>query len=201
MSEGVRKIPKMQPNSDSLTKSSLESIGFMGFVTIRELQSTTYRSAELNKRGLYVVVCPRDYKPDFIDFDKARRSRSVIKPWSRDKLLKKWVPETEILYLDRAGDDTRQCSLRSCITDLVRHSQGKTTDQGPHIGGELLWQLKGYENFELGYLPTDTPEAFEKSLLVWFYSRTGRVPYANRIPRTLEKEIQSASSALLDSTD
>jgi hypothetical protein len=143
-----------------------------------------------------VVVCPRDYRPDFIDLDKVRRIRNVIKPWSENKLLNKWVPETEILYLDRAGDDTKKCSLRRRITDLVRHSQGKTTDQGPHRGGELLWQLKGYENFELGYLPTDTPEEFEKSLLVWFYSRTGRVPYANRIPRTLEKEIQSASEAL-----
>ena len=195
------KNTEMQPSSNALTKSSLESIGFMGFVTIREAQAMTYRSAELNKRGLYAVVCPRDYRPDFIDLDKVRRSCNVIKPWSRDKLLKKWVPETEILYLDRAGDNTKQRSLRRCITDLVRHSQGKTTDQGPHIGGELLWQLKGYENFELGYLPTDTPEEFEKNLLIWFYSRTGRVPYANRMPRTLEKEIQSASSALLDSTD
>ncbi len=196
MSEGTRKVPKMQPNSDSLTKSSLEDVGFIGFTTVRELQATTLRRPELSKRGLYVVVCPRGYKPDFIDLEKARRTRNVIKPWSRDKLLKKWVPETEILYLDRAGDDKKQRSLRRCITDLVRHSQGKTTDQGPHIGGELLWQLKGYENFELGYLPTDTPKELERSLLAWFYSKTGRVPYANRIPRTLVKEIQSSSGTL-----
>ena len=193
---GSRKDTKMQPNSDSLTKSSLEGVGFTGFSTIRELQATTIRKPELSKRGLYVVVCQEDYKPDFIDLEKVRRNRNVIKPWSQNKLLKKWVPETEILYLDRAGDDKKQCSLRRRITDLVRHSQGKTTDQGPHIGGELLWQLRGYENFELGYFPTDKPEEFERSLLAWFYSKTGRVPYANRMPRTLLKEIQSASGAL-----
>jgi hypothetical protein len=38
--------------------------------------------------------------------------------------------------------------------DLRKHCRGKTSQKGPHKGGEILWQLKDYKTFELLVLPT-----------------------------------------------
>jgi len=174
----------MEHDSDVLTKSDLTAQGFRGFTTIRELQRNITRSEELNQCGVYAVVCSPTYTPSFIGTDKARRNHNVIRPWSLEKLEEKWVFGVEVLYLGKAGTDINRRTLRKRLSELIRHSQGKTTKQGPHRGGELLWQLKGYESFEVGYLPTDQPEKQESRLLGLFLSKTGRLPFANRIPRT-----------------
>ncbi len=173
----------MENNSDAVIKSDLEALGFTGFTTIRELRKNLPKSGELNQRGIYAVVCSPTYKPTFIDPDKARENCNVIIPWSLEKLQKKWVSGVEVLYFGKAGTDINHQSLRKRITELIRHSQGKTTKQGPHKGGELLWQLKGYEGFEVGLYPTDEPDKEENRLINLFITKTGKIPFANRIPR------------------
>lgn len=175
----------MEHDLDVLKKAWLVTQGFMGFTTIRELQRGIPRSKELNQRGVYAVVCSPNYVPSFIEPDKARRNNNVIRPWSLEKLQKKWVSGVEVLYIGKAGTDMSQRTLRKRINDLIRHSQGKTSKQGPHRGGELLWQLRGYQNLEVGYLPTDQPEKEENRLIELFLSKTGKIPFANRIPRSL----------------
>ena len=174
----------MEHDRGVLTKRDLAAQGFRGFTTIRELRRDIPRSEELNRRGVYAVVCSPTYTPTFIDPDKARRNRNLIKPWSLEKLEKKWVSGVEVLYFGKAGTDMNRRTLRKRLSELIRHSQGKTTNQGPHRGGELLWQLKGYESFEVGYLPTDQPGKEESSFLSLFLSETGKLPFAKRIPRT-----------------
>ena len=175
------------------TKLDLLAQGFVGFKTVRELRKSIIRSEELNQRGVYAVICQPNYKPTFIDPEKTRQNHNVITPWSLEKLQKKWVSGVEVLYIGIAGTDIKQCSLRRRITDLIRHSQGKTTKQGPHRGGELLWQLKGSENFEVGYLPTKTAKKEETRLINLFYLKTGKLPFANRIPKSYQKQIQQQS--------
>jgi len=173
----------LESESDVLTKSGLTAQGFRGFTTIRELQRNIPRSEELSQRGVYAVVCSPTYVPSFINYDKARRNHNVIKPWSLEKLQEKWVFGVEVLYIGKAGTDTKQRTLRRRISDIVRHSQGKTTKKGPHRGGELLWQLIGYQDFEVGYLPTDQPEKEENRIIGFFLSKTDKLPFANRKPR------------------
>lgn len=173
----------MSNGHSSLTKSDLIAQGFSGFTTICELQRNIPRSEELSLRGVYAVVCSPTYKPSFIDPDKVRRNRSVIMPWSLEKLKKKWVPGVEVLYVGKAsGSGAEKHTLRKRLTELVRHSMGKTTAHGPHKGGEILWQLRGYNDFEVGFLPTDQPEKEEERLIGLFLSNTGKLPFANRIP-------------------
>ncbi len=184
----------MNHNHSSLTKSDLIAQGFTGFATICELQRNIPRSEELSQLGVYAVVCSPTYRPSFISPDKARRDRSVIMPWSLEKLKKKWVPEVEVLYLGKAsGSGAKKHTLRKRLTELVRHSMGKTTKHGPHKGGELLWQLRGYADFEVGFLPTDQPEKEEERLIGLFLSNTGKLPFANRIP--LPRHIYSLNSS------
>ena len=173
----------MKNDSKVLMKSDLVAQGFNGFTTIRELQRNIPQSEELRQRGVYAVVCLPTYTPSFIGPDKARRNHNVITPWSLEKLEEKWVFGVEVLYFGKAGTDIKQRTLRKRLSELIRHSQGKTTKQGPHKGGELLWQLRGYKDFEAGYLPTDEPEKEENRLIGLFLSKTGKLPFANRIPR------------------
>ena len=176
----------MEPDIDVLTKDGLMAQGFTGFQTIRNLQRNGLpRSEELNRHGIYAVVSSPSYSPEFIGPDGARRNRNVITPWSFEKLSQKWVPGVQVLYFGMAGTRERRGTLRRRIGDLTRHCMGKTTKQGPHKGGELLWQLSGYEDFELGYLPTEEPESEERRLINIFLEKTGKLPFANRIPRSL----------------
>lgn len=173
----------MNNDHNSLTKSDLIAQGFSGFTTICELQKNIPRSEELSRRGVYAVVCSPTYRPSFIGLDETRRNRSVIMPWTLEKLKKKWVPGAEILYLGKAsGTGAKKHTLRKRLTELIRHSMGKTTKHGPHKGGELLWQLRGHNDFEVGFLPTDQPEKEEERLMGLFLSNTGKLPFANRIP-------------------
>jgi hypothetical protein len=176
----------MEPDIDVLTKEGLTAQGFTGFQTIREIQRNGLpRSVELNQHGIYAVVSSRGYSPEFIGPDRARRNCNVIRPWSFEKLGEKWVPEVEVLYFGMAGTRVHRGTLRKRIGDLTRHCMGKTTKQGPHRGGELLWQLEGYTDFELGYLPTEEPESEERRLINIFLEKTGKPPFGNRIPRSL----------------
>jgi len=71
-------------------------------------------------------------------------------PWSLEKLKKKWVPGVEVLYVGKAsGSGAEKHTLRKRLTELIRHSMGKTTEHGPYKGGELLWQLRGYNTSRL----------------------------------------------------
>ena len=184
----------MSHNYSSLTKSDLIAQGFSGFTTICELQRNIPRSEELSQRGVYAVVCSPTYRPSFIGPDKVRRNRNVIMPWSMEKLKKKWVPGVEVLYLGKAGSGAKKHTLRKRLTELIRHSMGKTTKHGPHKGGELLWQLRGYNDFEVGFLSTDQPEKEEGRLIGLFLSNTGKMPFANRIPLPRHIDLPDPSS-------
>ncbi len=84
----------------------------------------------------------------------------------------------EVLYFGLAGKKNH-VSLRKRIQQLIRHS----VIAGPHHGGEILWQLRGYKNFEVYYYPTGNPpepRRIEEKLISDFESYTGKLPFANR---------------------
>ena len=169
----------MKNYPDALTKSDLITQGFTGFTTVGELQSGPLpRLEELSQRGVYAVVCSPTYTPSFIEVESARRNCNVISPWSLERLKRKWVSGVEVLYFGKAGTDTEKGTLRKRLNEFIRHSQGKTKN---HRDGEILWQLRGYKNFEIGYLPTDNPEQEESRLIDLFESKTGQLPFANKV--------------------
>ncbi|MCJ7423384.1 hypothetical protein MUP01_03840 [Candidatus Bathyarchaeota archaeon] len=87
------------------------------------------------------------------------------------------MQKVEVLYFGKTGTSRKSRTLRERITELVRHSQGKTRN---HRGGEILWQLRGYEHFEVGYKSNDNPIKEESMLIHEFIKRTGKQPFANR---------------------
>jgi hypothetical protein len=165
-----------------LTKDGLKTISFKGFWKVRDLQSERYqrdflRSEELNQCGIYAIVCSQTYHPSFIGKEEALRNGNVKNPYPEEKLKERWVQKVEVLYFGKTGTSRKSRTLRERITELVRHSQGKTRN---HRGGEILWQLRGYEDFEVGYKSNDNPIKEESMLIHEFIKRTGKQPFANR---------------------
>jgi len=136
----------------------------------------------LKSCGIYAIVIPKNYLVQFIDPNIARNNGNVINPWSIDKLKGKWVADSEIVYYGLAGKKSVR-SLGERLNDLVKHGKGMITDQGPHSGGEILWQLNNYEKFIVWYLATDNPpepRKLEKKILQKFLDFNDKLPFANR---------------------
>lgn len=119
----------------------------------------------------------------FIEPEQAIATGNVISPWSVDRLERKWVPDSDVLYIGLAGSRSPR-SLRKRLNDLIRHASGRTSDRGPHKGGEIIWQLRNYESFAITAAATDgppVPRQMETALLDQFMSaHGGSLPFANR---------------------
>ncbi|GIK61361.1 MAG: hypothetical protein D8M26_12200 [Ignavibacteriae bacterium] len=161
----------------------LKSSGFISIGTILSLQQNGFPDIEtLNACGVYSMVKPVNYNPEYFSPSEAKDNGNVIAPWDIERLTRKWVDDADILYYGLAGANSPR-SLKSRLKDLVNHSMGFVTDRGPHKGGEIIWQLSGYENFEIWVLATGNPPApriLEEKLIRQFYQSTGKLPFANR---------------------
>src|SRR5262249_4965129 len=136
----------------------------------------------LEQCGVYWLTVPKGYVPQFIDPDEVRRAKNVIHPWDVDRLRSKCVLNTNVVYIGLAADRTPR-SLRERLNDLLEHVRGHTTEQGPHKGGEIVWQLRDHHQFRLCAVQTDAPPApreTEEMLLRMFKDKYGKLPFANR---------------------
>ncbi len=136
------------------------------------------RASWLNQGGCYAILSPTDYRLALLSDDAVREHRNVISPWPAERLRKKWVDATRVVYIGLAGK-----SLRTRLGQLLRHAAGKTNDRGPHKGGEILWQLDGYEAFTIVASPTgpaEPPRTIEARYLGAFRDRHQSWPFANR---------------------
>lgn len=163
-------------------KDGLKAYGFKGFWKVRDLQNEKYlhdllQSEELNQRGIYAILCSQTYESAFIGQEEALRNGNVTNPYPEEKLKERWVQGVEVLYFGKTGTSRKSRLLKDRIIELVYHSQGKKKN---HRGGEILWQLRGYGNFEVGYKPSDDPMKEESILIHEFINSTGKQPFGNR---------------------
>lgn len=165
------------------TKVGLLISGFRGFMTLHALlKRGVPPDPALRNCGVYAVVTPPGYEPAFVPPEVARERGNVLRPWPVERLRDKWVARAETVYIGIAGVRTPR-ALAERLTELARHASGRTGRNGPHKGGEILWQLESFEAFEVGYLPTGGPPAprkLERALLRAFREATGKLPFANR---------------------
>jgi|GEM_PF-988227 len=176
----LEQIPENEKvhKKEFLIKSEFIHIG-----SVQNLQKNNFpKIAGLNSSGIYAITKPNDYQPVYFSPDEAKINGNVIHPWEVEKLTDKWVEDADILYYGLAGAASPR-SLKSRLIDLINHSKGLITDRGPHKGGEIIWQLRGNENFEIWVLPTGNPPEprnKEEKLLNQFFQITGKLPFANR---------------------
>lgn len=166
------------------TKAGLLTMRFRLLGTVAELQGLQkrgiLRDTELQLPGVYAIACPVGYRHSFLSLGDTSRCKNVIRPWPHEKLEAKWVDGVDVLYFGKAQDQSLEARLRQ----LIGHSLGLTTKKGPHRGGEIVWQLKGHEAFEVLFLPTDTPiqaEEMEANLISEFCRvDEGKMPFGNK---------------------
>ncbi len=164
---------------DFLTYNGFEKIGTLS----KLLKSGLPKNEKLNLCGVYAISIPNDYLPEYYSSDEAKKRGNVIKPWTVEKLKNKWVNNSDVVYYGLAGKKSLR-SLNDRLGDLLRHGNGKTSTSGPHKGGEILWQLKNYEKFELWVLPTNgppEPRNIEEWVLRAFHKELQKLPFANRL--------------------
>lgn len=173
----VLKSTMQDPLAPLGSRAFLE-IGALGDLSRNGLPS----DACLESCGVYVLVLPPEYIPRFHEPAVARSARNVIAPWDLEQLRKKWVLGTRIAYIGLAGRNSQR-SLRKRLRDLLKHRAGKTTDSGPHRGGEIIWQLVESDLITIRVLPTagpPVPRTTEEELLSEFFRLHAALPFANR---------------------
>ncbi len=136
----------------------------------------------LRSCGVYRITVDPGYTPEFISPADARSTGNVVSPWRVPCPRAKWVSGAQVVYIGLAGRHKPR-PLRERIADLARHAAGRTTPKGPHCGGEIVWQLGGYQSFRVFAAPTADPPAprdAELALLDTFIKAHGRLPFGNR---------------------
>jgi len=157
--------------------------GFAGFEllgpAVAEPQRfLTKHETDFRHCGVYVIFAPRSWEPRWLTQDLT----NVIRQWAAAKLRERWVEGVELVYVGCAGRTASSRTLHKRIKDLLRHGAGRTTDRGPHKGGERLWQCRGWQQFRVAWKVTGgypEPHCFEVAIGCRFAELAGKLPFAN----------------------
>jgi hypothetical protein len=151
----------------------LELEGFVGFESVHSLWKS---SAHIpGQRGVYAVLRAAGFEPEFLLQGSGGHSKGNPNV-SIGILRSKWVPESAILYLGKAGGGDSKATLNSRLKQLLDFGRGKPAK---HYGGRYLWQLRQAGALQIAWRVCEQPEQLETDLLNQFVQRYGRLPFAN----------------------
>ena len=155
----------------------LSSIGFMGFATVDQLRCGQLQQVP-NGPGVYAVVVPDGYVPEFQLLNTGGQTRGQDPTVSVETLKRNWVNTSRIIYFGKAGGHSTNRGLNARIRELLKFGEGRRVS---HRGGRYLWQLSESEGFLIGWLTLRglEPRQFERSLLQLFVHLHRRLPFAN----------------------
>ena len=162
------------------SRGHVQQLGFDGFVPVGQLRSSQALERIPPTKGVYLVMRPRGFA-----LVLRRRStggyfkgREPAVPLSG--LKEKWVDDTEVLYVGKAGGSKTRATLRSRIRQYLRFGSGEPVG---HWGGRYIWQLRDSRELLLCWKPTPRlePRELEKELLGEFEKVYGKLPFANLV--------------------
>ncbi len=160
------------------TKKDLENLGFKGFIPVKELLSNIQVIPEAN--GVYAVVRNNTSKPVFLENGTGGHFKERNPNVDLDTLKDKWVDDTEILYIGKAGGGNSKNKLKKRIKQYLYFGNGKKIG---HWGGRYIWQLKDSAELNFCWKETtaDTLPRDEEFRLITEFKEThdGRLPFAN----------------------
>jgi hypothetical protein len=165
-------------NAAPISLRSIEEIrqrGFVGFVTISELQTSNCSDVP-NLPGVYLVLKPDLTRPAFLNESLGGHFKGQNPTVPVSRLESKWVEDAVILNIGKAG--LGRATLRSRLKQYVRFGRGEAVG---HWGGRYIWQLGRSCEFLVCWKVT--PEAVartvEKALIDEFKALFGKFPFAN----------------------
>jgi len=169
---------------------------FSGGVFVRELQAS--RCKELPRtQGVYLIVRNSTSAPDFLETNVGGWFKGKNPTTDLDTLRGKWVADSPIVYIGKAGGDGSSATLNSRLWQYMQFGLGK--DIG-HWGGRYIWQLADNKDLVVWWTSTDRDaEAVESELLDAFHTRFGILPFANVMRGRRANEVKNARSSKTDS--
>ena len=154
---------------------SLKQSGLSGFKTVKELWQD--KSCLPKVPGVYLVLNPtKRYEfisPGVGGFFKGRNPNVPIQ-----ELRYNEVPNSLVVYVDKAGGTPGKATLRSRLGQYLRFGQGKPVG---HWGGRHIWQLKNHQSLIFCWKPTpeEMPRAIEQRLIREYQTQFLKRPFAN----------------------
>ncbi len=157
---------------------SMERFGlvFSGGVSVRELQAT--RCKELPRtQGVYLIVRNSTAAPDFLETSVGGWFKGKNPTTDLDTLRGKWVADSPIVYIGKAGGSTSNRTLKKRLDEYMRFGMGEPIH---HWGGRYIWQLADNKDLTVWWTSTDCDaETVESELLTEFLGIHKRLPFAN----------------------
>lgn len=158
--------------------ASLKKNGFVGFVSVKELQEDC--TCIPKEMGIYLVVLPNQQIPRFIKngpagFRGGRDPNVTLKV-----LCENWVNGTVVLYVGKAGGPIQKTKLKGRLKSYLDHGSGNKS--AAHWGGRLIWQLKNSQDLLICWKVSKntTPREDEKEFIQFFCASYGNQrPFAN----------------------
>ena len=156
---------------------SLKNEGFYGFVSVKSLLNN--HSQIPATRGVYMVLRTIMDEPIFLEKGSGGYFKETDPNVAIKILQEKWVYNTPVVYIGKAGGKKNKTTLRSRILQYLKFGQGKPYG---HKGGCYIWQLSDAEELLFCWkaLPTDEPEDVESMMISEFkHQYAGKRPFAN----------------------
>lgn len=156
---------------------SLKNEGFYGFVSVKSLLNN--HSQIPATRGVYMVLRTIMDDPIFLEKGSGGYFKETDPNVAIKILQEKWVYNTPVVYIGKAGGKKNKTTLRSRILQYLKFGQGKPYG---HKGGCYIWQLSDAEELLFCWkaLPTDEPEDVESMMISEFkHQYAGKRPFAN----------------------
>jgi hypothetical protein len=158
--------------------ASLRAAGFVGFVKVTELLESGFGAVPAAP-GIYVVVRDVAHMPVFLVASPAGWLKGRDPSLPATELETRWLQDTAVLYLGKAGGAGTRATLRTRLSAYLRHGSGS---RSPHWGGRAIWQLEDAADLLVAWrvLLDEEPRAVERASLVAFLHQYGQRPFANR---------------------
>lgn len=159
---------------------SLKQNGFEGFKTIKSLMENA--SCIPTQKGIYMVICDGETGPSFLPTGSGGHFKGKDPNVPDEMLQAKWIDQTKVIYIGKAGNITGGATLRSRLRQYLKFGQGENVG---HWGGRYIWQLEGARELMICWkvLPNEDPREEEKRLIRDFMQQyDGLLPFANLIP-------------------
>lgn len=157
--------------------AALKEAGFAGFWTVRQLRHIGLIAVP-NEMGVYLALWTDEYY-EFLENSRALPVNGRDPSVSVDTLYDKWVHDSVVIYIGKAGGPTQKATLRSRIAQFVQFGNGASV---PHWGGRYVWQIADSDSVGICWHTSFDcePQLAERLLITRFKGENrGMRPFAN----------------------
>lgn len=158
-------------------EAGLREAGFEGFESVATLRSTRLGSVP-KVPGVYAIVRAGLGPPVFRGTSTGGWFKGLDPSDSIEVVEGKWIEDSKVVYIGKAGSATGAATLRSRLKQLLDFGAGRAVG---HRGGRFLWHLDDAQELRICWRRGADPRDDEAQLLASFRRLHGGLPFANLV--------------------